>query len=120
MPGALLIFPLAGRLVAEIVGAEFIVTVDVVLLQPVVADVKVNVTFPVATPVTTPPLVTVAFEISLLVHVPPEFGVKFILLPIHKLDEGVETTGNGFITVVIVLPPLVLFGQLLPDFNDTE
>src|SRR6478735_3062464 len=52
-------------------GRGLIVTLVVVLLQPVVPSVNVNVTLPTASPVTSPALVTEAFVPSLLSHVPP-------------------------------------------------
>ncbi len=90
-------------------GNEFIVTADVVLLQVVAVLVKVNVTLPDAIPATTPALVTVALVGSLLTQVPPEIGDKVSVLPIHKLDDGVLTTGNAFIvTLDVVLLQLVV------------
>jgi hypothetical protein len=81
---------------AETIGAEFIVTIEVVLLQPVAEEVKVNVALPEATPVTTPKLLIVAFVISLLVQVPPVIGDKVMLLP-TQTDAPAETIGNAFI-----------------------
>jgi hypothetical protein len=79
-------------------GNTFITTELVVLLRVVVLSVKVNVTPTLAaTPVTNPAFVTVAFVASLLTHVPPLFGVRFMVLPIHKPADGVLTTGNSFI-----------------------
>lgn len=59
------------------------VTAAVVLLQPVVEFVKVNVAFPAAIPVTKPAFVTDAIEILLLDQVPLVMGESVILLPTH-------------------------------------
>ena len=50
------------------------VSAAVVLLQPVVPSVNVNVTVPAATAVTVPLLATVATDGLLLTHVPPLVG----------------------------------------------
>jgi hypothetical protein len=76
-------------------GRAFTVTAVVVLLQLVVASVKVKVTLPVAMPVITPALVTVAIPLSLLVQVPPAVGDIVALLPTQR-DAGAETVGSGF------------------------
>jgi hypothetical protein len=73
-------------------GGALTETAAVVLLQPVVAEVKVKVTLPAATPVTVLPL-TVAFAGSLLTHVPPVAGVNVMVLPIHTEGAEVLTTG---------------------------
>jgi hypothetical protein len=73
------------------------VTELVVLLQPVVASVKVNVTTPADTPVAKPALVTVATALLLLTHAPPEAGLKFMVAPAQSVVEGALTVGSGFI-----------------------
>jgi hypothetical protein len=89
------------------VGGEFTVTDEVVLLQPVVALVNVNVTLPTDTPVTTPPFVMVAFELSLLTHVPPEVGLRVIVLPIQTCDDAL-TAGNAFTVKLPELDPVTI------------
>jgi hypothetical protein len=84
-----------------IVGSGFTVTALVVLEQPVVVDVNVNVADPADTPVTTPAFVTVATAALLLVHVPPVVGLSVIVFPIQTA-EGALTTGNGFTVIVTV------------------
>src|SRR5260370_30994975 len=82
----------------------------VVLLQPVVPSVKVNVIpAPAAIPVTSPAFVMVAFVASLLTQVPPEFGVRFAVPPIHKFAGGALTTGSALMVaaVVVSLAPVV-------------
>jgi hypothetical protein len=74
-------------------GSGFTVTEDVVLLQPVAASVNVNVIEPAETPVATPVFVTVAIVLLLLVQVPPTVGLRVIVLPTHKVGEGVLTIG---------------------------
>jgi hypothetical protein len=73
----------------------FTIIAVVVLLQLVVASVKVNVTFPGATPVMTPALVTVAMVLSLLVHVPPVLGDRNAALPTQRF-AGADKVGSGF------------------------
>lgn len=73
------------------------VTEVVVLLQLVVASVKVNVTTPADTPVTKPALVTMATALLLLTHVPPEAGLKVMVAPAQSVAEGALTVGSGFI-----------------------
>src|SRR5436190_535369 len=90
------------------VGNAFTVTEEVVLLQFVVASVKVNVTLPAATPVTKPALVMVAVDGSLLTQVPPVAGVKLIVLPTHT-NVGPPTVGNAFtVTEEVVLLQFVV------------
>ena len=76
-------------------GKAFTVTEEVVLLHPVVVDVKVKVTEPAATPVMTPALVTVAIALLLLTHVPPVVGDNVAVLPTHTV-AGAVTTGKAF------------------------
>jgi hypothetical protein len=75
-------------------GSGFTVTGTEVLLQPVVADVNVNVAVPAATPVTTPAFVMVATEGLLLTHVPPVVGDNVIVLS-TQTAAGPESTGNA-------------------------
>jgi hypothetical protein len=81
---------------AVTVGRLFIVTLEVVLLQPVAVNVYVNVTVPAATGVITPAFVTVATFVLLLVHVPKVVGVRAPVEPIQT-EVGAVTVGNGFI-----------------------
>lgn len=95
------------------VGRSFTATDAVVLIQPVVVFVKVNVTVPSAIPVINPPLVIVATPGSLLVQVPPALGFAVITLPTCNVAAGVLTVGNAF-TVTVILArapsqPVVLF-----------
>ena len=100
------VLPTHSDMGAVTAGKAFTVTDEVVLLQFVVASVKVNVTLPADTPVITPALVTVAIELSLLAHVPPEVGDRVVVLPTHT-DGGAVTTGGEF-TVIVVLHVTVL------------
>lgn len=85
----------------DIVGSGLTVTALVVLEQPVVVEVNVNVADPADTPVTTPPFVTVATATLLLIQVPPVVGLSVIVFPIQTA-EGALTTGNGFTVIVTV------------------
>ena len=91
-------------------GKALTVTVPVVLLQLVVADVNVKVADPAATPVTTPAEVTVATAGLLLTHVPPVVGDKVVVDPIHiELLPVMLTAGKALIvTAVVVLLQLVV------------
>lgn len=93
------VLPVQTEAGAETVGLAFIVTEDVVLLQPVVPSVNVKVTVPADTGVTTPALVTVATDVLLLVQVPPEVGDKVAVLPI-QIDDGAVNTGLAFTVTV--------------------
>ena len=73
------------------------VTDEVVLLQVVVASIKVKVTLPPEMAVTSPAFVTVAKAGLLLIHVPPVVGLRVSVEPIHKLAIGALTTGNAFL-----------------------
>jgi hypothetical protein len=90
------------------VGGAAILIDDVVLLQPVVPSVKVNVTVPANMPVATPALVTVATVLSLLTQVPPVEGLKFKVSPTHSVAEGVLTIGSGLMVTdeVVLLQPV--------------
>src|SRR6476620_10174514 len=90
-----ILLPTQTAAAAVTTGFALTVTEEVVLLQFVVASVKVNVTEPGATPVTKPAFVTVAFVLSELVHVPPEVGDNVILLPTQTETDAV-TTGFAF------------------------
>jgi hypothetical protein len=79
-----------------------------VLLQFVVPSVNVKVALPVAIPVTNPAFVTLALVGSLLTQVPPNVGDKVSVPPIHKLADGILTTGNAFIVTLAV----VVLGQV--------
>ena len=91
-------------------GKALTVTVPVVLLQLVVADVNVKVADPAATPVTTPAEVTVATAGLLLTQVPPVVGAKVVVDPIHiELLPVMLTAGKALIvTAVVVLLQLVV------------
>jgi len=91
-------------------GSAFTVSVDVVLLQPVVAFVKVNVTVPAVSPVINPALVMVATVGLLLTQVPPDTGLAVITEPIHNVAEGVLTTGRAFTVTldVALLQPVAV------------
>ena len=93
------VLPVQTEAGAETIGFAFMVTEEVVLLQPVVPSVNVNVTVPGDTGVTTPALVTVATALLLLAHVPPEFGDKVAVLPI-QIDDGAVNTGLAFTVTV--------------------
>ena len=82
-----------------IVLSALTVTAEVVLLQVVVASVKVKVTLPAETAVTRPALVTVAKAGLLLDHVPPVVGLRVSVEPIHKLAIGAFTTGSAFLVM---------------------
>ena len=86
-------------------GNAFIVTAEVVLLQPVEVCVKVKVAVPPDTPVTTPALVTVAMELSLLTQVPPVVGDSVVVKPAHIVVLPLMlTVGKAFtVTVEVVL-----------------
>ena len=90
------------ELVTAATGRALTVTEDVELLQLVVVCVNVKATEPAATPVTIPALVTVATEELLLTHVPPLAGLKVIVDPAHKLEDGTLTVGLAFIVTVDV------------------
>ena len=94
---------------AETIGTAFIVTIDVVLLQPDAVSVNVNVVLPAAIPVTSPALVTVALVGSLLVQVPPMVGLNVIVLPIHT-DAAAETIGAALTVTddVVLLQPVAV------------
>jgi len=80
---------------------KFTVTAAVVLLQLVVAEVKVNVAVPAATPVTTPAEVTVATDGLLLTHVPPVVGDRVVVAPTQiGLLPVMLTVGNGLTVTV--------------------
>jgi len=89
----------------------FIVTAEVVLLQPVAVNVKVNVTVPAVTPVINPVLSMVATAGLLLTHVPPEPGLAVIVAPIHNFADWILTTGNAFTVTleVVLVQPVVVF-----------
>lgn len=79
----------------------FTVTAAVVLLQLVVAEVKVNVAVPAATPVTTPAEVTVATDGLLLTQVPPVAGDRVVVAPAQiGLLPVILTVGNGLTVTV--------------------
>jgi len=85
------------------VGVTFVLTVTaaVVLLQLVVAEVKVNVAVPAATPVTTPPEVTVATDVLLLTQVPPVVGDRVVVDPAQiELLPVILTTGKELTATV--------------------
>ena len=67
---------LASALVICAVGLGSTDTGVVVLLQPEIASVNVNVALPCCNPVTTPALVTEAINALLLVQLPPLLGVN--------------------------------------------
>ena len=91
-------------------GKALTVTVPVVLLQLVVADVNVKVADPAATPVTTPAEVTVATAGLLLTQVPPVVGDNVVVAPMQiELLPVMLTVGNGLtVTVPVVLLQLVV------------
>jgi hypothetical protein len=89
-------------------GSAYTVTDVVVLLQLVLASVKVKVTLPEAIPVMTPALVTVAIALLLLVHVPPVIGDRVAFAP-TQIGAGAVKTGRAFtVTAVVVLLQLVV------------
>ena len=92
------------------VGKALTVTVPVVLMQLVVADVNVKAADPAATPVTTPAEVTVATDGLLLTHVPPVVGDKVVVDPMHiELLPVMLTAGKALtVTAVVVLLQLVV------------
>jgi hypothetical protein len=102
-----IVLPTQTEDAAETTGAALTVTDEVVLLQPVAAEVKVNVTEPAATPVTSPALFTVALVASLLNQVPPEVGDKVKVPPTHT-EAPAETAGGPFTTTeeVVLLQPV--------------
>lgn len=65
----------------------------VLFTQPSDVLVYVKVTLPAETPVTTPALDTVATPLLLLVHDPNEFGVTFVVRPVHP-DVAPPITGG--------------------------
>jgi hypothetical protein len=91
-------------------GAALTVTDEVVLLQPVVVFVYVNVTLPAATPVITPAFVTVAKAVFELVHVPPVVGDNVAVLPTHT-EAGAVTAGTALTVTdeVVLLHPVAVF-----------
>jgi hypothetical protein len=84
---------LVGPEIGLMVGKEFTVTEEVVLLHPVFASVNVNVTVPADTPVITPEFVTVALAVLLLIQVPPVVGDNVAVLP-TQTDAGAVTVGK--------------------------
>jgi hypothetical protein len=79
------------------------VTDEVVLLQPVVELVNVNVALPAAIAVTVPSFATVATDGLLLTHVPPLVGDSIVdTLPIQMELALALTIGNGFTNTVYV------------------
>ena len=94
----------------ETTGGEEMVTVAVVALQAVTMDVNVNVTVPAAIPVINPVLFMVAIAGLLLAQMPPAPGLAFMVLPIHKVAEGVLTTGGAFMVTgaVVALQPFAV------------
>ena len=87
-------------------GRAFTVTVGVVLIQPVVVDVKVKVTVPADIPVINPALLIVAIAGALLTHVPPAPGLAVIVAPTHNVANGTLTTGSGLMVILIGYPAL--------------
>lgn len=77
-------------------GSEKTVKVPVVLLQPVVESVNVNVAAPGLTVVTLPALSIVAIAGSLLTQVPPVVGVNCVVLPIQT-DDAPPKSGRALI-----------------------
>lgn len=108
---------LAGPEIELTDGSELTVTVGVVRLHPVVAFVKVKVTFPEDNPVITPELVTVARALLLLIHVPPVVGVSVAVLP-TQTEAGAVTIGNELIVTgeVLLLHPVVLLVKVKVTF----
>jgi hypothetical protein len=97
------------------VGNELTVIDAVVLLQPVLSDVYVNVEVPALNPVTNPASVTEAIAGLLLIHVPPVEGIKVVVLPTFiVLFPVMLTVGKGFITTdiavrVALIQPVTVF-----------
>jgi len=91
-------------------GSVFTVTLEVVLMQPVVVLVKVNVTVPAVSPVINPALSIVATAGLLLTHVPPVEGLAVMVAPAHIVAEGVLTTGRAFTLTldVVLLQPVAV------------
>jgi hypothetical protein len=93
--------------VAEVIlvtaGPEFTLSGKVVLLHPVVDDVKVKVVAPIDTPVTVLPT-TVATAGLLLPHVPPDAGNNVVVLLPQMTEAPKLTVGKLFtFTCVVVL-----------------
>jgi hypothetical protein len=94
--------------------AEFMVVIagplttdtgEVVLLQPVVVEVKVNVDVPMETPVTIPELETEATAGLLLSQVPPVVGDNVVVeLPQMEVPPVILTAGSVFTVTGLVVP----------------
>jgi hypothetical protein len=92
-----------------IAGPVLTVTGRVVLLQPVVVEVKVNVALPIDTPVTNPAFVTVATPGLLLTQVPPFVGDKLVVpLPQIEVTPVIVTAGRTltWIDPVVLVHPV--------------
>ena len=96
--------PIQTSLAPPRTGRGLIVTLPVVLEQPVVLLVKVNVAVPAEIPVTIPALFTVATEGLLLNHTPPEDGLNVVVEP-AQIDvlPVMLTVGTAYIVKLLVL-----------------
>ena len=106
---AVLIF--VAAMATGVAGIAFTVTAEVVLVQPVAVNVKVNVAEPDATPVTRPAFVTVAAPVLLLTQVPPVLGDNVVVLPTQIVVLPVIlTVGNAFTVTaeVVLVQPVVV------------